>query len=306
MGAHLAIKRYAQTWPRPEDFLTRILGCTVTDLPTLPETAVELLALVEDQEAEIGSLIKVIGKDPPLAAQILKLANSPLFGIGHQVTSLSRAVLLLGMNEIRDLALSLTIFNSAGQGPGGQRSENRRRLWRHSLTVGLLAETLAVEEFSMGPGYYTYGLIHDLGKVVTDAFLPGRFSRLLDELARTGQPWPEVEQKIMGFDHAVIGQALLDHWNLPERMSQAVGWHHEPWLAGPYQDQAGVLFMANLFAKMLGCHSFPSEAEIELRRVLTMQAVTFLTHQGWVFEGRLVKRLEGRLESMMNSFESLL
>ncbi len=303
MIAGLEKKRYAEAWRRPVDFLTRFLECPVADLPTLPETAIELLKLVEDKNTDIGALIRVIGRDPSLAAQVLKLANSPLFGIEHEVASLSRAVILVGMNEIRDLALSLTIFDSAAGGIGGGRVENRRRLWKHSLIVGLLAETLAAEEFSMGPGYYAYGLIHDLGKVLVDAYLPNEFNRILVEMAETGRPWPEVELKILGFDHAAIGQALLDHWNLPEYMSQAVGWHHEPWKAGEYQHQAGVLFLANLFAKMLGYHSFRDEAEIELRRVLTMQAVSFLTHQGWVFEGRLVKRLEGRLEAMLAAFD---
>lgn len=305
MPADSAWKRYSRTWPRPEDFLTRFLGRPVADLPTLPETALELLTLVNEREPDMDRLIRVIGQDPPLAARILKLANSPLFGIEHRITSLSRAVLLLGPREIRDLALSLSVFESAGSGGDRRRSENRPRLWKHSLTVGLLAETLARDEFSLGPGFYVYGLIHDLGKVLVEAYLPDRFDLILEELARTGRPWPEVEEGIMGFDHAVIGQALLDHWGLPESISQAVGWHHEPWLAGNYQDQAGVLFMANLFAKMLGCHSFPSEAEIELRRVLTMQAVAFLTHQGWVFEGRLVQRLETRLATMMESFETI-
>ncbi len=287
------------------DFLTRTLGAPVNDLPTLPEVATELIRLVNDKDYSVDTLIRIIAKDPPLTARLLRLANSPVFSVEQEVTTLSRAVLLLGINEVRDLALSLTVFVSAAGGKGGLRHENRRRLWKHSLIVGLLAETLAAEEFGIGPGYYSYGLIHDIGKVLIDAYLPDEFSLILDEMSKTGRPWPEIEKVRLGFDHAVIGQALLDHWGLPESLSQAVGWHHQPWMAGEYQRPAGVLFLANLFAKMLGYHSFEHEYEIELRRILTMQAVSFLTHQGWVFEGKLIKRLETKLELMIDTFDPL-
>lgn len=298
-------KRYTESWQRPVDFLTRTLGAPVNDLPTLPEVAAELLRLVNDNDYDIKNLVRIIAKDPPLTARLLKLANSPLFRVEHKIVSLSRAVVLLGMNEIRNLALSLTIFESAAGGENGLRNENRRRLWKHSLIVGLLAETLAAEEFSLGPGYYVYGLIHDIGKVIIDAHLPNEFSGILTEMTQTGQPWPVIEKKRLGFDHAVIGQALLDYWGLPESMSQAVGWHHQPWRAGKYQETAGILFMANLFAKMLGYHSFINEGEIELRRILTMQAVRFLTHLGWTFDGRLIKRLESRVNFMLDNFDPL-
>ncbi|MBW1712408.1 MAG: HDOD domain-containing protein, partial [Deltaproteobacteria bacterium] len=152
-----------------DDCLSQVLGCPVESLPTLPVVALELLKLATDEGSSAADLVKVIGRDPVLTARLLKIANSPIFGLSGNVASLSRAVVLLGLEEIRNLALGLLVFDTADGAGGKRKSYHRGQIWTHCLMVGLLAEILAQEEFGLGPGFYVYGLIHDIGKVVLDA-----------------------------------------------------------------------------------------------------------------------------------------
>jgi HD-like signal output (HDOD) protein len=300
-----ADKRTEQRWANPRDFLIQSLGCPVENLPTLPLLAMELLRLAADENCTVEEVVRVIGRDPVLAARLLRIANSPLFSRNGEITSLSRAILKVGLNEIRNLALGLIVFDAAAPARGARHTYHHDRLWSHSIIVGLLAEVLAQEEFNLGPGHYVFGLIHDLGKVALEAYLTTEFRLVLGEMESQGRPWAEAERKNLGFDHALLGQALLEYWGLPPVMTAVVGYHHQPWMATRFQDQAGVVFLANLFAKMLGYYSFAPEAKVSLRHILTMRAISFLTQRGWVFEGRLLERLRQKLQSMLGQFDHL-
>lgn len=303
MPETIATTPYAP-WGDAASFLTEAFGCPVEKLPTLPIVAVQLIQATQDEQASAETLVRIIGRDPTLTARLLRIANSPFFATGYEVTTLSRAVVLVGFEEIRRLALGLVIFDSVERGSKKPAGRHRERLWTHSLIVGLLTETLAADEFGLGPGFYTFGLIHDIGKVAIDAYRPEDFTKILESMKTGRLPWPEAEQQILGFDHGLVGQALLDHWGLPAKMTAAVGGHHRPWAVDPeYQDVAGIVFLANLFAKILGYHAFAPETRMALKKILTMQAVNFLTVRGWVFEGRLLEHLRTKLKTMLGQFD---
>ncbi|MBW1712361.1 MAG: HDOD domain-containing protein [Deltaproteobacteria bacterium] len=270
----------------PQEFLVQVLGCAVEALPTLPVVAFQILELAKDESSSAQDLARVIGRDPALTAQLLKIANSPAFGLIGEVSTISRAVVLLGFEEVRSLALGLMIFDTAFGSK--RRSRHRAQLWTHSLIVGLLTEILAKEDFRLGSGFYVYGLIHDIGKVALDAYLPQIFGAILDEMESGRLTWPQAEKKVMGVDHALLGRALLSYWQLPEAMTAAVGRHHQPWLAQEHRDVAGVVFLADIFARMLGYFPFAPKVQEEVTNLFSLRAVSLVTERQWNLESGLL------------------
>jgi HD-like signal output (HDOD) protein len=283
--------------------LAKVLGCEVETLPTLPVIAAQIIQLASDETSSADDLAKVISRDPSLSSQLLKLANSPVFGFVGRVESLARAVALLGYDEIRDLALGVLIFQSAGG--SDRRSRHRTELWSHSVIVGLLSEILAKEELRLGSGYYVYGLIHDLGKVILDAFLPERFEEILDLVDRERISFSEAEKRTVGLDHARLGQALLIHWKLPASVSTVIGCHHTPWEAKGFQDAAGAVFLADKLARELGYFPFAPRIEEDTSHFYQLRATMFPAEREWNLDERLLDRLRERLQVMAGEFDHL-
>jgi len=294
-------KSYRLLGSSPADFLSLSLDRPLADLPALGRTSAELLELAGQGPIREEALVRVLSRDPALTGRLLSLLNAPAHPAPGRLTGLGQAISLLGAEEVRDLALALGLLESAAGGEGAGPPPHWDRLWAHSLTVGLLAENLALEELGLGRGFWALGLVHDLGKILLAAHRPLAFGRVLEGLAETGRPWPETEQRVLGFDHAQLGQALLDHWRLPQRWSSAVGWHHQPWAPEERAEEAGVLFLAELLVKMIGHWTFDPETRVQLRRILTLRAVAFLTQQGWLFEGALLDRLRTSLMGVIRS-----
>jgi len=284
--------------------LSQSLGCEVEMLPTLPLIAAQIIQMASDENSSADDLARVISRDPSLSAQLLKLANSPVFGFSGRVESLARAVALLGYDEIRDLALGVMIFQSAGG--TGRRPKHRSELWRHSVIVGLLSEILAKEELKLGSGYYVYGLIHDLGKVVLDAFLPQRFEEILDLVGRERISFSEAETRTVGIDHARLGQALLIYWQLPVSVSIVIGCHHRPWDAKAYQDAAGAVFLADKLSRELGFFPFSPRIEEDTSHFYGLRATMFPAEREWRLDEGLLDRLRERIQVMAGQFDALM
>lgn len=261
--------------------LSRILGCHPEDLPTLPTTAMELIEVTNQPDASAEDLVKIIKQDPSLAARLMRLANSPAFMTSEQVTDLTRAVVVLGFSEIARLAMALTILTAAGGDRPLRRRMQRSKLWRHSQVVGIICDVLARDILEWGPGYYVFGLIHDIGKVALDSHRPEKFTEVLNTIDREAIGWVEAENKILMVDHAFVGLALLTYWELPDQLVQAVGHHHDPWAAKDHQDLAGMLFLADHLAKTLGYYSFDAEKKLDLSAALDDRTTTFLKSRGW-------------------------
>ncbi len=264
--------------------LSRILGCHPEDLPTLPTTAMELMEMTNQSDASAEDLVKIIRQDPSLAARLMRLANSPAFATGVEVTDLTRAVVVLGFSEIARLAMALTILTAAGGDRPLRRRMQRAKLWWHSQVVGIICDALARDVLDWGGGYYVFGLIHDIGKVALDSHRPEKFTEVLNTIERESVGWVEAENKVLMVDHAFVGLSLLAYWELPQQMVQAVGHHHDPWEAEEHQDIAGMLFLADHLAKTLGYFSFDAEKKIDLAAILDERTSEFLKSRGWALE----------------------
>lgn len=194
-------------------------------LPPMPRAAARVLALIDDPEAGAGQIGRVIETDPALAAAVLRLVNSALFGLSQHVASLSHALVLIGFLRLRSLMLA-TVAAGLKDAIPSVAAEARERVWEHSVCTGLAAKALAqragvdwVEEA------FAAGLLHDCGRLVLLARKTNDYVRLLDESKLL--PTPERETSALGIDHAELGGALLAHWNQAVPLVEAVRSHHD-------------------------------------------------------------------------------
>lgn len=200
----------------------------VDELPTLPAVLPKLMGLMEDERSSGVQVADTISKDPALTSKILKVANSAYYGFPQEVSTLERAVPLLGYNMVRSLALSIGVIDSL---PYGKSSSHfsREGLWVHGLAVATVMHELGKR---LGQGgdekqYFVVGLLHDIGKFVLDLFFNELFQKSLEEAhTRENMALYAAENEIIGFDHGVVGGILLTRWRFPEAIIQAITFHH--------------------------------------------------------------------------------
>lgn len=285
--------------------LTRVLGCQPDDLPSLPAAAWELNQLAENDDATVDQMERVIKKDPPLASRLLKVANSPSFRIraGGRIIDISRAVVVMGFEEVSSLALGLTVLSALG----GDRPLKGRmqliQLWRHSVTVGLLCEILARDSLGWGTGFYSFGLVHDIGKVAFNAFRQQQYEKVLAQVESTGVTPAQAENEALLVDHSFVGKALFEHWEMNSAMVAVAAHHHDPWEAGEHKDLAGLVFLADLLANILGYCSCPVASGFNAASLLTGNAGSFLAEQGWDLPRFMTPDLKGNLEDALEKMD---
>ena len=216
------------------------------ELPYDPGLLRELFDTTRDDSlAPLSAVAGVVNKAQGLATRVLSLANSAYYGLQSEVTSVQRAVAVLGMAEIRALVLALGVSRMIDRSrlPAGF---DLREYWIHQLSVAAGCRLLARRL----PGCdaetcYTAGLLHDLGKLLIAAYRPDDWAAIR-QLARDENLMDsEAEELLLGLDHGVVGARLLSFWDLPMALTEPINWHHAPHLAGEHERAALVVHVAD-------------------------------------------------------------
>ena len=195
----------------------------VENLPSLPTVALELLRLTQDEESSIQDLAQCISNDPALAAEMLKLANSSLFSMGQEVTTLERATLVLGLKTVKLMSLSFSLASSVPR----VESFDFEEFWHRSLTSAVSSRALS-SLFGMGNGDEAFlcGLLQHFGKLVMAQVLGEEYDTVLQEAS--GWPDHDVETARLGFSSTDLCATLLKSWELPSLIYMAVGYAERP------------------------------------------------------------------------------
>lgn len=231
------------------------LFARIGDVTTLPAAAQKVLKLTEDENADAEKLREAIQGDPVLVARILRRLNSSYYALSHRISDLKQAISLLGMREIRNLALTVFVsrFYEGGTAHGHYQREN---LWAHSVAVAV-ASRLVARVCGRGAGEEAYiaGLLHDLGLILLDQTLRRHFYKVLDSIDEN-TPTHIVESRILSFDHALLGGFVARRWNFPDPVADAITFHHQPWCySGPHKDIVQVVSVANYLCSRAGVTS---------------------------------------------------
>lgn len=241
----------------------------IKELPPLPLVVQKLVKVMDDDRSSAGDISKVLSSDQAMASKVLKLVNSSFYGLSGTVSTISRAVVILGVAAIRNLALGLSVARIMTRGQAG---DLQGRFWAHSLAAAAAAETLARAGGYPDPEEaYIAGLLHDIGHLVFLMALPEEFLDLmngdLDQLQVR-------EKEVMGLGHAQAGQKLLKHWKLPRHLEQAVRFHHTGSVITSAEDPlASIVAMADTLA---GAHGSRYESSLDDGDFLALVKVTAL------------------------------
>jgi putative nucleotidyltransferase with HDIG domain len=207
--------------------LSRIID-KIRDLPTLPILLLKVLDLINDPKTTANDLGRVISKDQVQTARLLKLVNSAFYDFPQQISSVPKAVAIVGLNAVRNLVLCTTVFHMFSDSGGAMQFE-RREFWKHSLgtavgakIIGKYAGSKCVEDL------FTAGLLHDIGKVVEDRYLHEEFLTVLDMVHKYGMNMAQAEGEVIGCTHSQIGKLLAQKWKFPLNLQQGIAFHHHP------------------------------------------------------------------------------
>lgn len=228
-----------------EDLRTIYKGrlLAVKDLPTLPTALQEVSRLLELPNTTTDQVAKVISFDQVLAAKVLKMVNSPIYGFPGRIGTVKHALVLLGFNVIRGLIISTSVYDDMNRAMRG--------LWDHSvgcsLACGELARALGMKD---PEEYAVAGLLHDLGKVVSALQLPEAKARVDGVVKEQDLFYIDAETQVLGFGHDRINAWLAEHWNLPPAIREGMAFHHKPMSARIYPQMACVVHVGNFMARL--------------------------------------------------------
>ncbi|GAB4336388.1 MAG: HDOD domain-containing protein [Candidatus Abyssubacteria bacterium] len=205
----------------------------IQNLPTIPKVGMKILELASDPEVSMSELSAAIHQDPSLAARVLKIANSPFYGMVRQVDSLQLALVVLGLNEVRTVALGISLFNIL-KGMTGHVTYDRKKFWYHSASCGIVARLLArkLEIRNEGTDFIA-GLLHDMGKIIIDEYFGPEFVLIFNKATTHKTTMLQAEREFLGVSHQEIGSWLAEKWRLPVTLCDTILYHHNLPEAGP-------------------------------------------------------------------------
>lgn len=217
-------------------------------LPAMPVVAAELLSSLANDNTEVDALARRIAQDQAITARVLRVANSPFYGLQTQVGSIRDAIVVLGFSSVRSLVLTATVVNGlpAGRCPGF----NQERFWRHGLGVAVAARALARQLDLKNDQLFIAGLLHDVGQLAMVVVAPENYAAVIATARERDCTLEEAEMSAFGYDHAAVGAALAQRWNFPQDIREALAFHHHP-AGGTPGGPAALIHYADAIAKAL-------------------------------------------------------
>jgi len=193
-------------------------------VPPLPSAAHDISILVDGPSPDLDKLAEILGKDPVLTARVLRVANSPFFGLSRRVATAREACIVLGLHTLRNLVLSAAAMEAFDH--DGRLND----IWAHSARTAAIARHLAVRlDSSSSDAAFTTGLLHDIGALAMYGLLPAEEVAAIRERQQAAScSVSEAERAVLGFDHAAAGAAIVQQWHLPSDIVAAIAGHHAP------------------------------------------------------------------------------
>ncbi|MDR3073199.1 MAG: HDOD domain-containing protein [Deltaproteobacteria bacterium] len=227
-------------------------------LPPLPAVMLELQNILQHRNVSADRIAAVIAKDPGLTVWLLKLVNSPYYGFAAKISTISRAVALVGTRQIQTLAVGGALNSLAVLLPKGIL--DMERFWRHSVAVGIAAQELwTISGRRDGEQIFVSGILHDCGQLALAYAAPQVAAALNKSYSSESGPIHIEENTLLNFDHARLGGMLLHRWNMPLSLVVAVLRHHQTEGPGRYPEAAAI-HIADILITALGITERPFPA----------------------------------------------
>ena len=223
------------------------LSCQISSLPSLFK---QINKAVEDPESSLLDIARLISGDSVLSACLLKLANSSFFGFPSQIETVTHAVTVIGMAQIRDLVLAVMVTSRFKHLP--PELIDMKDFWFHSIACGLAARVIATYRHETNvERFYVMGMFHDLGRLLLLMNFANPVKDIALRVKEKKASFQQLEREVIGCDHAEVGGALLKRWKLPESLSEPIACQHDPSIAINFPVEAAILHIADIIAHAL-------------------------------------------------------
>ena len=236
----------------------------IEDLPTLPAIAMEVNEMLRDYNTSVKELSQTIQKDQALVPRILKLVNSAFFGFPSKISDISRAVVVLGFNSVRNVIISVSIID-AFSGKKTSDDFDIKAFWSHSVAVAMTSKYLAGETRLLAPeDAFTGGLLHDIGKVVLALYFQELFRKVWSSARENKLSFYDAENREIPMTHVQIGAHLAKKWQLPQGLVDTIQYHHE---VSKNANDLNMLMVVHVADIIVNSHMSDSESKLDLSAI---------------------------------------
>ena len=231
--------------------LARLL-IKVKSMPPLPQSIAQILELTKSAKSSAHDLTKVCERDPKLTTNMLKLANSPYYGFSRKISTISHAIVCLGLDTVKSIALTSSTQEMLNNEVPAYALEEGM-LWQHSICCATCARIISKRiGFKESEEAYIAGLLLDIGKIMLSNFSEDQFVLIIEKAQNNRISFDRAEKEILGFDHSKIGGKIIEKWNLPSILVEAVQYHHCPDNAKISKKLTYIVHLADAISCMLG------------------------------------------------------
>jgi putative nucleotidyltransferase with HDIG domain len=235
----------------------------IRNLPSVPSIVFEVTKLLGYPNTSASDLGKVIGKDQGLVARILTVANSPLYGLPRRVATVEFAIVILGFDHIKNIVMALSMIEAFKGNEKG--SWDDRSYWNHNLFTATAAKGIADElGYPKSGEVFTAALLHDLGISIIQRYFNKEFNSICNLVDTQQMRFLKAEEQVLGLTHQDIGRFLINKWNLPETLGEAVANHHLPSKAENNKTLVSIIHLADYMTQRIGAGSFYWDDNIQL------------------------------------------
>ncbi len=222
----------------------------IKKLPTLPLIAEEILRLVNNDLITVDKLEKIIENDPAITAKVLSVSNSAYFGIKTPTKSLGNAIMRIGFNNVKNVAIGVSLMTVMDGGIKNRVLEYNR-IFNHSVTVGFIARMMTKEiKCRVSEEVLMDGILHDIGYLILSKYFTEDYKKVLEDYKKTGSLL-ESEKAVFGFTHAEIGHWLAEKWKLPANVMDTILYHHNPSLAKKNMKRVALIHIADYISSKI-------------------------------------------------------
>ena len=224
----------------------------VKDMPPLPQSITQILELTRNPKSSVQDLAKVLERDPKLATNILRRANISYYGFSREISTISHAIVCLGLDAVKSIALNSSAQEMLNDEISAYALE-KGMLWQYSICCATCARIIAKRiRFKESEEAYIAGLLLDIGKIILSSYAEEYFIQIVEKSKSNRVPFDRAEQEVLGFDHTQIGGRIIKKWNLPRSLVEAVKYHHRPDQAKTHKKLTYIVHLADAISCMLG------------------------------------------------------
>jgi putative nucleotidyltransferase with HDIG domain len=263
---------------------------SVPELPALSGTLMRAMDMLGKDDIELGHLVDFMSHDQAIVSRLLRVANSPFYGLAGRISTVAQAVNVIGFANTKRLIVALSIMGRFPQGSIGGLGMSW--FWQHSVVTAIVSQMLAEKIGLSSDQMFIAGILHDIGRVVMAMQLPKEYAALMAETPSPEGPPPQRERAVFGFDHAQVGAGITTRWNFPEEISALLSAHHG---AGKSTDAARVISLADCISGCMRSEADPTAA-------IAPAALADWSHFGWTEQDwrMTVQQATQRAEAFVN------